>query len=348
MDSRSLDSRERVLTAVSGERPDRTPRDFWAEMPALRRILSHTAHADEESLLEALGIDLRHLNAVEPPEREVAPGIYRNFWGEQYVYRATPWGPLREDLKGALSEARSLEEIERFPFPSPDDLDHSGIAEALRRWDRRERRAIVYGFADIWQRPGLVRGWEGWFLDLVERPEWAHLLSRRFTDFYLEDYSRAAEASGGRIDIYLLISDLGTQRGPLISRGAFERFVAPYVAEMVERIHSLGGLVLFHSCGRIHTFIPDLVRLGVDILDPIQPAGPEMAPERLRAEFGGRIAFHGGIDVQGVLPRGTPDDVRREARRYCEAFPDGGYILAPSHLFQPDIPPENALAVYEA
>ena len=183
--------RERVLRAIHHEHPDRVPRDFWAEPPALRRLLEHTGHADEEGLLEALAIDIRHLNAGEPPETEVSPGLFRNFWGEQYVYRATPWGPMREDVKGALAAAASLDEIARFPFPSPAGRDYSGIREAVQRWDRY---AVLYGFADVWQRPALVRGWENWFLDMVERPEWIHFLCRKFTDFYLEDYTRAAEA----------------------------------------------------------------------------------------------------------------------------------------------------------
>ena len=104
------------------------------------------------------------------------------------------------------------------------------VPPQCQRW---EDHALIYGFADIWQRPALVRGWEGMFVDMVERPEWAHFLSRKFTDFYKEDYTRAAEATGGRIDLYLVISDLGSQNGPLISPAMFRQFVAPYIAEMV-------------------------------------------------------------------------------------------------------------------
>ncbi|MBN1418993.1 MAG: hypothetical protein JXP34_09470 [Planctomycetes bacterium] len=338
--------RERVLRAVRRERVDRTPRDFWAERPAWNRLLARLGAGGasaEERVLEDLGIDIRHLGAKEPAEVEVAPGLFRNHWGEQYVYRQTPWGLMRDDRKGALAGACSLDDLRAFPFPSPDDFDYSEIDERCRLWDRH---AIVYGFADVWQRPGLVRGWEEWFIDLIERPDWVRFLCRTFTDFYLEDYARAAEASGGRIDIYLLISDLGTQRGPLISLEMFRSFVAPYLREMTERIHALGGLVLFHSCGAIGTFIPDLIALGVDILDPIQPTGSDMAPERLKADFGDRLCFHGGIDMQRLLPVGTPDEVRAEAHRYCDAFGGTGYILSPAHLFQPDVPPENILAMY--
>jgi len=180
---------------------------------------------------------------------------------------------------------------------------------------------------------------------MVERPEWVHFLCRRFTDFYKEEYARAAEATRGRIDVYLLISDLAGQQGPLISPAMFREFVAPYLKEMIDRIHSLGGLVLYHSCGCVRRYIPDLIGLGIDILDPIQPAGPEMAPEALAAEFGGQVAFHGGIDMQRLLPRGTPAEVRSAARRYGEAL-GPRYILAPAHFFQPDVPPENVLAMY--
>jgi uroporphyrinogen decarboxylase len=186
------------------------------------------------------------------------------------------------------------------------------------------------------------------FVDVLERPDWAHFLCRKFTDFYLDDYTRAAEVTGGRLDLYLLISDLGSQHGPLISLPMFRQFVAPYLKEMIDRIHSLRAKVLFHSCGAIRPFIPELIRLGVDVLDPIQPVGPDMAPDRLKADFGDRLCFHGGIDIQRLLPSGTPGQIRAEARRYCETLGQGGgYILGPAHFFQPDVPPENVLAVYD-
>ena len=272
--------------------------------------------------------------------------MYQNFWGERYIYRPTPWGPMREDVRGALADAQTLDDLRDFR------LAHAGPVRLRRRWRPRaaamSRYALQYGFADVWQRPGLVRGWEGMFVDMVERPDWVHFLGRKFTDFYREDYTRAAEATGGRIDLYLLISDLGSQAGPLISRPMFREFVAPYIKEMADCIHGLGGKVLYHSCGAIGPLIPDLIELGVDVLDPIQPIGPEMAPERLKADFGDRLCFHGGIDMQQLLPHGSPAEVRAEVRRYCESLGrGGGYILGPAHLFQPDVPPENILAVYE-
>jgi len=338
--------RERVLTALDHRRPDRTPCDFWAEECTWKRLLAHVGHDDRDRLLDELGVDIRHLALPDPPERALGEGVFQNHWGERYIYRQTAWGPMREDVRGALADAESLDDLASFDWPTPDQFDYALLPEQCRRW---EPYALLYGFADVWERPALVRGWEGMFLDMIERPDWVHFLCRRFTDFYREDYTRAAEVTGGRIDLFLLISDLGSQMGPLVSLPMFREFIAPYLKEMIDCIHGLGAKVLYHSCGTMRLFIPDLIDLGVDVLDPIQPTGPLMAPESLAEEFGGRICFHGGMDIQHLLPHGSPEEVRAEVRRYCEALGrHGGYILGPAHFFQPDVPPENLLAVYQA
>src|SRR5689334_19892281 len=122
-----MTARERVLTAITHQQPDRTPRDFWAEDPTWRRLLEFTALPDRERLLKSLGIDLRHVNAVEPKETSPADEVYQNMWGERYVYQPTPWGPMREDLPGALSSAQSFSELESFKWPYPDQMDYSRL-----------------------------------------------------------------------------------------------------------------------------------------------------------------------------------------------------------------------------
>ncbi len=343
---RVMSPRERVLSALAHKQPDRTPCDFWAEPPTWNRLLAHVGHGDRDRLLDDLGVDVRHLEAPAPPDRPIGDGLLQNFWGERFVLQPTPWGPMREDVKGALAGAKALADLESFEWPTPDCLDRSTLRHQCLHYDKY---ALVYGFADVWQRPALVRGWEEFFLDMIQHPDWVHFLCRKFTDFYLEDYTRAAEITRGRIDLYLLISDLASQRGPLISIDMFERFVVPYLKEIITRIHSLGGRVLFHSCGDVSPFIPRLIRLGVDVLDPIQPASPRMQPEGLKAAFGTQLCFHGGIDMQHLLPHATPSEVAAETRRYCEVLGcNGGYILGPAHFFQPDVPPENIIAVYRA
>ncbi|MHB8994954.1 MAG: uroporphyrinogen decarboxylase family protein [Armatimonadota bacterium] len=375
--------RERVLQTLNYERPDRTPRDFWAEAPALERLCQHLQVSDEEGILQALEIDFRHLNAIEPAPRETQPGVWQNYWGERFLYLDSGHGMMREDLPGALAgvdsdpDCRAADVCVRrartapnlacdqsrrgasprpteegdipnaflsFPWPSPDLFDYSQLAGQV---GLHERYALVYGFADVWQRAALVRGWERMFMDMARAPHLLHFLCRKFVDFYKEDYTRAQEQAGGRIDLFLLLSDLGSQHGPLMSLVMFRSLVAPYLTEMIAHIHSLGARVLYHTCGAVTPFIPDLIALGVDVLDPLQPVNEEMQPESLQANFGGQVVFHGGIHMQTLLPWGTPEEVTAEARRYCEVLgANGGYILAPTHLFQPDVPPENVVAMY--
>ena len=127
-----MTSRERVLTALGHEQSDRTPRDFWAEPPTWKRLFAHVGHEDEDKLLDSLGVDVRHLEAPAPAERAIGGGTFQNFWGERFIYQPTPWGPLREDAKGALAGAESFGELEAFAWPSPDCMSSVRRADAWR------------------------------------------------------------------------------------------------------------------------------------------------------------------------------------------------------------------------
>jgi uroporphyrinogen decarboxylase len=134
----------------------------------------------------------------------------------------------------------------------------------------------------------------------------------------------------------------------LQSRKTFERFIAPPIRTLAQFAHSHGVKFMFHSCGSVRELIPDLIALGVDILNPIQPAAAGMEPQGLKDDFGAKLCFHGGIDIQYLLPLESAAAVRAEARRRAEILGrGGGYILAPSHNLQQDIPTENVLAMYD-
>ena len=340
-----MTGRERLGRALRREPLDRPPTDFWAEEVAKERLYRYLGHRDLERFLDDMQVDIREVNAIAPKEVSLGNGVFQNHWGERYVYRQLEYGQMRDDMPGALSEAENIEDFIRFNWPVNDAFDYGHVAEECRAI-RDKGCAVRYGSADIWQRPTLVRGMENAMMDMVLNPEWTHWMSRYFTDFYLEDYRRAWEASGGRIDLFVVYSDVGAQRGPLISGDMFREFVYPYLKEMADLAHGFGAGLLFHSCGDISSFIPDMIKAGVDVLDPIQPVTDNMLPENL-AGFKNDICFHGGMDVQGLLLRATPDEIKAAARRYFEAL-GPGYILGPTHFFQPDIPPENMIAVYRA
>ena len=330
-----MTGRERWLRAMNREPIDRPPFDFWAEEVTKAQLLEYLGYNDIEQFLEENKVDICGVNAKEPPEKDLGGGVFQNHWGERYKYREFPLGRMREDLSGALSGAKSLKEIQDFPWPKNDDYDYSGLRTRCTEI-RGKGSAVRYGSGDVFQRPTLVRGLENALADLYENPEYIKYLSRLFTDFYLEEYRRAWEESGGNIDMFVIYSDLGSQQGPLISVDMFKEFVGPYLSEMAELIHSFGAKLLFHSCGDVSTFIPEIISIGVDILDPIQPVNKNMEPENL-ARYSGSICFHGGIDIQQFLVKASREEIREKARHYWKLL-GPGYILGPTHYFQPDIP----------
>ena len=338
---------ERVIATLNREKTDRPPFDFWAEEPTLNRLFAYLGHRDLEKFLDEMQVDIRAFNAGQPENKSLGNGVFENMWGERFVFRETEWGPIREDTYGALYYVESLDEIMAFDFPDNDVMDYSKLKEQCRE-ARDKKLAIRYGFGDIWQRPSLVRGLENHLIDMAVNPGWVHYLSRVFTDFYIEDYKRAWEYSEGNIDIFLIVTDVGTQRGPLISVSMFDEFVAPYLREIADTVHKFGAKLMFHSCGNISQFIPSMIdNCKIDILNPIQPVGTDdMSPESLK-KYSDKLCFHGGMDVQWLMPFGDSNEIKREAKKYFETFKTG-YILCPAHLFQPDTPAENIIALYQS
>ena len=157
------------------------------------------------------------------------------------------------------------------------------------------------------------------------------------------------EACEGLIDVTQVTDDLGTQNGPMISPRTFREFYRPHMQRFIDLAHSFGIEVFHHDDGAIRAFIPDLVEMGIDILNPMQWTCPGMELEGLKRDFGGDLCFHGGIDNQRILPFGTPDEVRAEVRHNIDALASDrtGYILAPCHNIQPITPVENIVTMYD-
>jgi uroporphyrinogen decarboxylase len=339
-----MTSRERVLSAIAHEETDRVPIDFWAEDVVWARLMRDLGLPTKRSLLERFHVDLRWTDHkyVGPDFSDPRTQIRENMWGERFRVLADG---TQVASGGALDHAQSFFDIENHHWPSNDWVRHDHLRDQIRR---DEEYAILYGYADIWQRVGMVRGLGNMFVDMIERPDWVDFMTGKLTGFYLEDWTRAMEAADGRIDIFFLISDLGAQNGPLMSLGLFRRFIKPRIEQMADLVHSFGKKLLFHSCGSVRLYIDDFIDAGVDILNPIQPSCAGMNPKELKAAYGNRLCFHGGMDVQTVLPHGTPDEVRAATRQLIQTMkPGGGFILCPSHTLLPDIPIENIEALYE-
>ena len=190
-------------------------------------------------------------------------------------------------------------------------------------------------------------GMEEYFVKMHTCPEVVDALTRRILDFYGETNRRFFDAAAGRMEAFFFGNDLGTQQDLLISPACFERFVLPGIREVVDLARSRGLPVLLHSCGAVSKIIPALVGAGIDALHPLQAKAADMEASLLGPAFRDRIAFVGGVDTQELLPRGAPEDVRREVRRLRECFGER-FVVSPSHeAVFPDVPIEN-LAAMEA
>jgi len=348
-----MNRKERVLTAVNLAEADRVPMDFPANPWVLRRLHRDLGTTTHRELLERLHGDVVDLRGVVdpkycgpvPPSRELGDGVRENFWGWRQKVMQTATGPEDSFVEFVLAEATSIDDFRRHRWPSADWFDFTDFAERLTDW---QDFAVMASGASVFQHPTFLRGTDHLLMDMALRPEMAHWLMDRFTDFYLDFFHRMLTAAGGRIDLLRAADDLGTQRGLFFSPEMFRTFIKPRLKKLVDMTHGHGVKFMFHSCGATGPLIDDLIEIGVDVLDPLQAAATGMEPRALKDAFGDRICLHGGICTQYLLPRGTPEEVRYEVRRRLEILgAGGGYILAPCHVLQTDVPTENVLAMSE-
>ena len=342
-----MTSRERVLAAVARQMPDRTPADYKAEPDVNRRMMDELDVATHDDLLRRLESDVRRLEPsyIGPPFRTFDDGVFEDYWGIRSKHLAAAHGSYDMHVWTPVWDAQSVADLERHAWPTPDIFDYSVMRGQC---DRYRDYAVMYEGADLFTRPGILRNMENLLVDMVERPDMAHHIFGKFADFYVEDITRALETTDRGFDVYCEWSDYGTQRAMLISTAMFREFIAPYLKRLIDVCHAAGVKFMAHSCGAIRPIIPDLIGLGIDILDPIQVTAAGMEPAGLKRDFGDKIAFHGGISTQTTLPFGSPEEVRQAVKdRIATLGAGGGYILASSHDISADTPPANILAMYD-
>ena len=346
--------RQRVLTALRHERPDRVPL-FYRDVPEVRtRLMAHFGCQTFDELLACLDVDFRWVEPryVGPPLEDEATGRRRDIWGVEYHYvpfneRAGYWEPVERPLAGCDDPARLAD----YPWPRLEWFDFSTLADQVAAYDDYAiMTAPGYCSPGILQCPiqALV-GEEKSLVDMVLNPTFFDALVERVLAFNVPFIERMFEAAGRRIDFFRIGDDFGTQRGPLISPETYRRRLLGPLRAMADTAKRYGAHYYHHSCGSVRQLIPDLLETGVEVLDPLQVEAAGMAPAELKAEFGDRLCFSGGVDEQDLLPRGTPDEVRAGVHRLLDVMaPRGGFFLGPTHNFQDDIPTENILAMYEA
>ena len=342
--------------AMGHRQPDRLPKGFFGTADSMAMLRRGLGFDGDDQVLNQLGVDVRHIEPtfVGPSERsgglQCLDNANSDFWGVPRRLVATEFGTYSEISDSPLAKAVSVAEIEEYQWPSQKWFDTSSIAGQISAANTKEPRWINYHRAGkLFEICWALRGMENLMIDMIERPEMVHAMLRNVLSFYIELGQRVIKVAGGGIDMVTIGDDVGTQRGMMISPGLWREIIKPYLKEMVKAFHDLNVKVMYHSCGSILAIIPELIDIGVDVLEPIQTSAQGMDPSALKDAYGDRLCFHGGVDEQRLLPFGSPDQIREEVMHLASTLGrGGGYILMAAHAFQPDIPVENVLAMYEA
>jgi uroporphyrinogen decarboxylase len=374
-----MNSRERVLTALDHREPDQVPVSFGDiafssifDYPpyGYRALCDYLGIADytepisfhddagtvaniDERLRQRLGADLRYV-AAGSSYREVhlPDGGCRSAWG-LVRHKIGPYWEL-DDGVAPLRNAEDVADLDAF-VGWPDPTDPAIVAG--KREDALAIRASGYA---VTAAPGMamavghnyafLRGFELYMLDMLGNTRFFNAFCDRIVEWseaYLEAFlTPIADV----VDLVMMAEDMGTQDALFMSPQHYRKYLKPYHARVAAAIKRAAprAKIILHSCGSIYPIIPDFIEMGVEVLEPVQPRAAMMEPWRLKRDFGDSLSFLGGTDIQELLPHGTPEQVRDGVKELIDAYaPGGGYILAPSHQFQPDIPPENIVAMYD-
>lgn len=185
-------------------------------------------------------------------------------------------------------------------------------------------------------------------MDLALNPDFTCSLMDHIAEYLLERTRILLETGQGEFTVFEYNDDIASQSSLLVSPDMWRKYNKPRMAKFCDLIHSHGAKVKYHSCGSVCEVIPDLIEIGVDILNPVQPLAQGMDPFELKREFGKDLVFHGGIDIQVLLPHASVELVREQVRKMIDVVGrDGGFILSGSHTLQADAPVQNIIALLE-
>jgi uroporphyrinogen decarboxylase len=379
-----MDSRQRVLMALRHEEPDRVPYDLASTQVtgitngAYQRLRAHLGWAAEaprwvdviqqlvqpgDDLLEYLCVDTRGLYPLTSHNWDVYEQLldngdvweYRDEWGitHHFPKQDGHWFSMVGSPLATVDPASTPFAEVQYAWPAADDPRRiAGLREQAEAFRAAGKIVVLKGLcAGIFEMSQRLRGMENALMDTALYPEFTDALAGRIADAKIAFWEMALPQLADVVDIVFEADDYGTQESQLISPDQFRRLFKPHVARTLQAIKTGApdAKILFHSCGNVRSIIPDLIEIGVDILNPVHVAAAGMEPIPLKRDFGDDICFWGGgVDTQGVLPKGTPAEVAVDVRRNVEALaPGGGYVFNTIHNIQSEVPPENILAMWE-
>ncbi len=343
-----MTGRERILRTISGQPVDRPACFYRATRSVTEAVRQRYGLRTADEVPAFLGSDaVQVVPAYQGAlTREGAsPDTYYDLFGNLHKVRQS--GDLVSDhiVAPVLAEAESPEEIARLAMPGPEILDIPASLQALEA--ARADGLAVYGgiWATILSLSRNLIGEENLLVHIKLQPALAKALIEKVTDYFLRLNEAYLTACGRYIDVYYFGIDLGTQRALYIGKEDLEALFFPSIRRVIRQAHAFDLPVMFHSCGAIAPIIGELIKSGVDMLDPVQVDAAGMTPDALAA-FRGQVVFHGGVSTQNTLPFGAPEDVVRETRGLISAL-SPGLVVAPDQEMIGRIPPENIRALFE-
>ena len=380
---RELTSSERVYAAVNHKEVDRIPICFGGnsatvieEVPpngmAATKLYREIGIEDAEPKYSLVG------NIVGAPDDRVIERLHSDF---HYLYSNPPADTIPVDKNTKIypfsfglriksmggndmidftdppmKNITTEEDMLKYPYwPALDVNIMDGVLEKAKFLHEETSYFICadYPFAYYPNNGyGFNSGMDKYFMDMVANPRLYHKIADKFLETSLAYLEQFYSQVGQYVDCAMVYDDLGNQQSTLVSRDLYRKRIKPYQAEIIRNIRKYlrpEAKIMIHSCGAVFDFIPDLIELGVQILNPLQPLAKNMEPWRLKKEFGKDLAFLGGHDTQLLLPSGTVaeniEGVKKLIREYAAG---GGYIFAASINIQSDTPPENIIAAFDA
>ena len=336
--------KERWLAVLNREQPDRVPMDYWATGEANQKLMQHLGCGNMDQVFKQLHIDRvisigpQYIGPPPKPGEDIFGCRYQNPDYGTPTYSECTYHPI------ALFE--SVEEIEdNYTWVSPDWYDYTNIDDQITGW---EDYPIRGGGSEPFLKYKNLRGQEQAFIDLIEYPEIVNYCLDKLFDLAYQNTLRLYEQVPGKVMLSYVAEDLGGQEGLMFSLDHIREFLLPRMKRIIDLAHSAGVYVFHHNDGAIRDVIPDMIDLGIDILNPIQWLCKGMDREELKHDFGKDIVFHGGVDNQYTLAFGSVEEVQQEVKDNLQILgQEGGYIMAPCHNIQAVGPPENVVAMYQ-
>ncbi len=376
-----MNSRERLLIALSHQEPDRAPFDLGGTqvtgihvvayrnlrqalgLPQVEVELCDTIQGlalPDDDVIQRLGVDVRGLfplNSHNWNVREEDAGdywAYHDEWGITH-HRPKSNGLYFSIVRVPLSDPNlTVDDIKKHPWPNmADPARIAGLRELAESY-RAAGCAVMLKdpFAGIFEMSQRIVGMENLMIMMALNQKVAGALFDKLLELKLSFWEMALPQLGDVVDVVSYADDYGTQESQLISPAMFREQIKPHLKILFQRVQDLApnAARFFHSCGNVRPLLPDYIEIGVEVLNPVHIRARGMEPAALKREFGADLVFWGGgVDTQGVLPHGTPQEVKDDVRRNIEALaPGGGFVFNTVHNIQADVPPQNIVAMWEA